>query len=153
MRRSRELLVAAAVIAASLATTSCWSARCYGKKADRLPDFRVDKNHDYRSWRDYCDTVDGALRVSVINEGFAAGACAVLVEYANGDWAEAVTEVIPAGEQRQVLLPTPSPWPDGGMSYRITLNPGDEVAEHRYGNNVVVGYAITLDHDNPDDDE
>lgn len=150
MRRSRELLVAAALIATSLSTTSCWSARCYGRMADRFPDFYVDKNHHYGNGRDYSDTVDGFLRVSVINKGFAPGACVVLVEYANGDWAETITDLIPEGEQRQVLLPMP-PWPEGGMAFRITLNPGDEVPEVQYGDNVVVGYAIGPNDDGDDD--
>ena len=41
--------------------------------------------------------VEGALRVTIANEGFAPGACAVLVEYANGDWAE--TLPIPITEE------------------------------------------------------
>lgn len=150
MRRSRELLFTAAVVAASLATTSCWSWRCYGKKADRLPDFYVDMNHDYGSGRDYCDAVEGNLRVSVFNKGFAPGACAVRVEFANGDWAEGFTSEIAPTEQSQVFFPLPSPWPEGGMSFRITLNPGDVVAEHQYGDNVVIGYIIDPEHDSDD---
>jgi hypothetical protein len=132
--------LAALVVLGALSTASC---RCYGKKDPRLPDFTVvaKKRWSIDTPRRYGRTEEGLLRVDVQNDGCGEGWTAVMVQFEHGPASTLTTDNLQPGERQSLYFEVPQPIPADGFEFVVTVNPGDEVAEWQYGDNVARGYC------------
>jgi hypothetical protein len=107
------------------------------------PDFLPQKPVDIPGPVGFCKRVGASLEVIVKNQGFSAAPAFVIVEFPHDGSRSGSTESIPPDETRSVTVNIPEPIPPGDFSFKIIIDPDDDVREVREDNNSAEGRCIT----------